>query len=164
MLALLVLGFFLAAPEVVKKRMKGSPGSSYKRVKGRSHTVEKRKASHPQKPRKLFACSCASGSNCGAVDVDLQLARWDGIFRMACETVSAGEHESADTSDCESDSDRLGQRQRQLPFCHTPPRIAHYATMTNLCTFTRVISEDQQVHREKCGDLTMAASITVRHS
>ena len=24
--------------------------SSYKRVKGRSHTVEKRKASHPQKP------------------------------------------------------------------------------------------------------------------
>ena len=27
-----------------------STGSSYKRVKGRSHTVEKRKAIHPQKP------------------------------------------------------------------------------------------------------------------
>ena len=34
---------------------------SYKRVKGRSHTVEKGKAIHPQKPHATFCCCCCCG-------------------------------------------------------------------------------------------------------
>ena len=40
---------------------------SYKRVKGRSHTVEKRKASHPQKPH------ATSQPWRGSVDPDVEL-------------------------------------------------------------------------------------------
>ena len=37
--------------------------SSYKRVKGRSHTVEKRKASHPQKPHATNNWSTSASRN-----------------------------------------------------------------------------------------------------